>query len=150
MRDERLDEILRELREECAGAPADLERRVAAGFRRHHRARRLRRWALGAAIALAPVGMAIRGLVADRAAPRRATPEAPAREIATEFFALPGDWPDEELRLVRVRMPRAALASYGIPIDAERLAERVTADFVVGVDGTARAVRFVRQIEVKR
>ncbi len=145
-----LDETFQALRDECAGAPPDLEIRVAAAFRRHHRRRRIRNWALAAAIAAAPFGVAVDGLFRP-AVPARELPRATAREVTTEFFALSGEqWPGEELRLMRVRMPRAAMASYGLPVDAERMSERVTADFVVGVDGTARAVRFVNLIEVKR
>jgi hypothetical protein len=36
------------------------------------------------------------------------------------------------------------LISFGLPVNAERAAEPVTADVVVGVDGVARAIRFVQ------
>jgi hypothetical protein len=41
-------------------------------------------------------------------------------------------------------MSRAALASFGLPVNAERADERVKADVLMGHDGLARAIRFVR------
>ncbi len=69
------------------------------------------------------------------------------REIATEYFPL-GDAvavaPDEEFQVVRVKLPRSAMASFGLPVNAAQANERVTADVIIGADGIARAVRFVR------
>jgi hypothetical protein len=45
---------------------------------------------------------------------------------------------------VRVEMPRSALMSFGLPMNMERGGGRVKADVVVGNDGFARAIRFVR------
>ena len=47
-------------------------------------------------------------------------------------------------QIVRVEVPRSALASFGLPMNAERAGERVKADVVLGYDGVARAIRFVR------
>jgi hypothetical protein len=52
--------------------------------------------------------------------------------------------PSETTHLVRVELPRSALTSFGIPLDAERTGGRVKADVLLGEDGTARAIRFVR------
>jgi hypothetical protein len=46
-------------------------------------------------------------------------------------------------RLVRVELPRSALASFGLPVNAEA-GGRVKADVLLGEDGLARAIRFVR------
>ena len=39
---------------------------------------------------------------------------------------------------------RAALASFGLPVNAEATGGRVKADVLMGQDGVARAIRFVR------
>ena len=79
---------------------------------------------------------------------RRGTNAARA-EIATEFIPLAysgGLTAGEFGQVVRVQLPRSALASLGLPANSNvgREGERVTADVVLGHDGLARAVRFVR------
>lgn len=68
-------------------------------------------------------------------------------EIATEFIPLVhgGDVaiPDGG-HIMRVELPRSALVSFGLPMNMERAGEPVRADVVVGNDGLARAIRFVR------
>ena len=68
-------------------------------------------------------------------------------EIATEFFAV-GYGSTLNLldggQLVRVELPRLALARFGLPINVNRANEKVKADVLVGVDGLARAIRFVQ------
>jgi hypothetical protein len=75
--------------------------------------------------------------------------EAAAQEVATEFIPLSQAGPytqAEEGHLVRVELPRSALASFGLPVNAEAAAAggRVKADVLLGQDGIARAIRFVR------
>jgi hypothetical protein len=68
-------------------------------------------------------------------------------EIATEFIPLihgEAMTPSDGGQIVRVEMPRSALVSFGLPMNMERGGGRVTADVVVGNDGLARAIRFVR------
>lgn len=68
-------------------------------------------------------------------------------EIATDFFPLVNRESLRELdsgQLVRVELPRSALMSFGLPINMERANDRIKADVVVGQDGLARAIRFVR------
>jgi hypothetical protein len=48
-------------------------------------------------------------------------------------------------RVLRVQMPRSTMRSFGLPVNAARYNEPVTADVLVGDDGFARAIRFVRQ-----
>ena len=72
---------------------------------------------------------------------------ADTREITTEFIALVQDAgfsQSEGTHLVRVELPRSALSSFGIPVNAEQSGGRVKADVLLGEDGTARAIRFVR------
>jgi hypothetical protein len=75
--------------------------------------------------------------------------EAPesSTEIATEFIPLmhgEAMTPSDGGQIVRVEMPRSALVSFGLPMNMERGGGRVKADVVVGNDGLARAIRFVR------
>lgn len=70
-------------------------------------------------------------------------------ESVTEFISLvggaPAATPLEGGQLVRVQLPRAALASLGLPLNGERGGnEPVKADVLLGNDGLARAIRFVR------
>ena len=68
-------------------------------------------------------------------------------EIATEFIPLihgEAMTPSDGGQIVRVEMPRSALVSFGLPMNMERGGGRVKADVVVGNDGFARAIRFVR------
>jgi hypothetical protein len=52
--------------------------------------------------------------------------------------------------VLRVELPPSALIAVGLPAPVERTNSRVKADVVVGDDGVARAVRFVRQDSVRR
>jgi hypothetical protein len=47
-------------------------------------------------------------------------------------------------RMVRVELPRSSMASFGLPVNMDRANERVKADVLLGVDGLAHAIRFVR------
>lgn len=49
----------------------------------------------------------------------------------------------ESGQIVRVELPRSALAAFGIPIADDRPSARIRTDVLLGEDGTARAVRFV-------
>jgi hypothetical protein len=68
-------------------------------------------------------------------------------EVVTQFFPL-REGEDlaalESLRLVRVELPGSALSEVGLPVDPETANEPVIADVVLGQDGLARAIRFVR------
>jgi hypothetical protein len=52
--------------------------------------------------------------------------------------------------VLRVELPPSALMAVGLPAPVDRTDSRVKADVVVGDDGVARAVRFVRQDSVRR
>lgn len=68
-------------------------------------------------------------------------------EIMTDFMPLTyegGLTPLESGHVVRVELPRTALVSMGLPMNVERAGELVKADVVLGDDGVARAIRFVR------
>ena len=76
---------------------------------------------------------------------RRKTP--PPAPTLTPFMALPGAdmlAPIEDERIVRVQMERGMLRELGFLNIEARDQSLVQADFVLGQDGLARAVRFVR------
>lgn len=80
---------------------------------------------------------------------RRANPPGNPRkrvETGTEFFVLrqPVALPDEDLQVIRIRLPRREMRRFGMPVSAEGDGLPVQADVVIGDDGSARAVRFVR------
>lgn len=64
-----------------------------------------------------------------------------------DFVRLPAyDSPpvDDELRIVRLQIAGATLGVLGMPVKEELSDQRVTAEFVVGTDGTPYAVRLLR------
>jgi hypothetical protein len=68
-------------------------------------------------------------------------------EIATDFLPLTYGAAtnlEEGGRMVRVELPHSALATLGLPVNLDRSNERVKADVLLGVDGLAHAIRFVR------
>jgi len=85
----------------------------------------------------------------DSKAPRKPVSNRyPTDEVATNFFALPygsGMTLDDGWAIVRVSLPRSALETFGAPPANDKApTERVTAEVVLGEDGLARAIRFVR------
>ncbi len=76
---------------------------------------------------------------------RRATKKQ--TEVATRFIPLiVGDdaVEGEAVPVVRVRLPRTVLASFGLPMTQDHASETVDADVVLNDAGAARAIRFVR------
>jgi hypothetical protein len=47
-------------------------------------------------------------------------------------------------QVVRVMVPKSAMSYFGLPVNVDRANERVAADVLLGEDGLARAIRFVR------
>jgi hypothetical protein len=101
---------------------------------------------------------------AENEAPKRQTPKVIKRnsgprkpetqlanhatsEIATDFIPL-RDMNTAALQdggqIIRVRLRRSELLRFGFPVNMERYNENVKADVLVGVDGLARAIRFVQ------
>jgi hypothetical protein len=68
-------------------------------------------------------------------------------EIASDFFEIPYAEPlrpDQRADVFRIEMPRAGMAAYGLPVTGGRLDCRIKADVLMGEDGVARALRFIR------
>jgi hypothetical protein len=95
----------------------------------------------------------------ERPKPRRVHPASQRRpasaqvanhvtnEIATDFIPLSymnAASLQDGGQIVRVQLPRSALANFGFPVNMDRYNEKVKADVLFGVDGTARAIRFVQ------
>jgi hypothetical protein len=80
--------------------------------------------------------------------PAGSLPASPGNtEIATDFLPLTYGAAtnlEEGGRMVRVELPHLALATLGLPVNMDRANERVKADVLLGVDGLAHAIRFVR------
>ena len=69
------------------------------------------------------------------------------QEVVTHFVSLGyGNAFDlqDGVQMVRVDLPRSALARFGLPMNMDRADERIKADVLVGADGLARAIRFVQ------
>ena len=78
---------------------------------------------------------------------RRRRAASRSSEVATEFFPLTFIADSTALetgQVVRVRIPRSALVSFGVPMNVERAGELVKADVVIGDDGLARSIRFIQ------
>jgi len=70
-----------------------------------------------------------------------------ADDIATDFIPLTYGADLNSMdsgHVVRVELPRTAMARFGLPVNAERAAEPVKADVLLGDDGLAQAIRFIR------
>jgi hypothetical protein len=66
---------------------------------------------------------------------------------ATDFFPLAygaDQKPMERGEVIRVQIPRSALIAFGAPVNVESADMPVKADLLIGEDGMARAIRFVR------
>ena len=69
------------------------------------------------------------------------------REVATDFIPLRymnAASLQDGGQIVRVELPRSALANFGLPVNMDRYNEKVKADVIFGVDGLAHAIRFVQ------
>jgi hypothetical protein len=95
---------------------------------------------------------ATRPQVSSPAAPANAavaatSTAAATTEVATDFFPI-GYNPTPNLQeggqLLRVELSRAAVARFGLPVNMDRIGQRVKADVLVGADGVAQAIRFVQ------
>ena len=138
-----------------------VEMRLRAAFRKQHSRRAWPYFALAmvAAIALVlfliprPKEQTMQITVAAPPVVNVPTPRMPTpviarshqpREIATEFYPLVEDMPFDRGEIFRVELPAIAMRRVGLPVSEDHLGDRVQADVLVGEEGLARAVRFVR------
>jgi hypothetical protein len=65
-------------------------------------------------------------------------------EIATDFIRINGAPIEPGDQIVRVQLPRSAMARFGLPVNMDRSDKPVKADVIMGIDGVAQAIRFVQ------
>ena len=142
--------------DEGRGTSPAVEARLLAELRAMARARRRRTYVVAVAaaavlfIAVAlPVWQASTrpSALTNVVAVNGAATDDPAREVTTAFFPLEySTVPAFGSHVVRLQVPRAALARFEVASfdRANDGSSTVLADVVVGNDGLARAVRFVR------
>ncbi|MGE3840949.1 MAG: hypothetical protein AB7I50_05125 [Vicinamibacterales bacterium] len=94
--------------------------------------------------------------VQETAPPRPSAESSPTgsrgpRAIAIEpglFVPIVAPWNDDgAMHMMRVRMSSSALRAFGVPVDVSYGERELHADVLVGEDGVARAIRFVRDGE---
>jgi hypothetical protein len=64
-------------------------------------------------------------------------------EVKTEFIALSYLPTPESGQIVRVKVPRAMMVSLGVTNNVSKNAEMVSAEVILGEDGSSRAIRFI-------
>jgi len=161
--DRLVDEALRAIAEEDArmGASPAVEAHVMVELRAAAAARRRRlRVVVSALAAAAAVALAATipwSRLRSGENPSGSTPSATAGtrwEVTTAFMPLTySGVPIVDGHVVRMEVPRASLVSFGlVPADGMEGAASgtVLADVVVGDDGLARAVRFVRRLPLRK
>ena len=148
-------------------APPAVEAKLRSAFRKRYRNRIWPYFAVAAAAAIAfllyqrpkpaivpePPKIAISAPpaevvhIAKNEAKKAVHRKPQPREAVTEFFPLMDDaMPFERGELLRVSLPASALRSVGLPVSEDRLTDTVQADVLVGEEGLARAIRFVRYV----
>lgn len=172
--DQRLDDALRAVAGSGPqGAPIAVEAALRREFRQRAHWRRIRigaSWAGLTAVAAAgiiafmlarpaeirppkalwarievPQIPATRPVARQQVRRRRVKPQA--TEVATSFYSLPeasSMTPLEYGSVVRVQLPRSAMRVVGLPVNQDRVLERIQADVLLGQDGLARAIRFIQ------
>jgi len=155
-RDSKLNAAMRGLAEDDAKlrSSPDVEKRLLSELRAYSRTRRRRTWLGVSSVAAALLlGMALYVWRIGNRQPSDtvqspSAPEAAITEVATEFLPLPYyHVPMNTGSTVRIQVPATALVSFGLAPNGFREGDgTVQADVLVGDDGLARAVRFVRPL----
>jgi hypothetical protein len=85
-------------------------------------------------------------------------PDAPIITYSTTVYGQKGEYatdfvpisyggvqkPMESGEVIRMEMPRSALIAFGLPVNVDRADTPVKAELLLGEDGMARAIRFLR------
>ena len=80
----------------------------------------------------------------DKPSRKEISPEAAVEETKTDFIALSYAANTESGQIVRVKVPSAMMVSLGVKANVENSSELVSAEVIIGDDGLARAIRFIR------
>jgi hypothetical protein len=154
-KDPELGDALRALSRDDArlAVSPEVAKCLLAEVRAISRARRRRAWFGWSSVAAALVlGIALyAGRTGNRQPSETAlspTASESIAEIATEFLPLPySHVPMNTGSTVRIEVPAEALVAYGLaPADFSERDGTIQADVLIGEDGLARAVRFVRAV----
>jgi hypothetical protein len=142
-----LDAALRSVREDERGwgAAPVVEARLLAAVRQRAAVRRQASMTMLAAAAVLILAIAIPlwRLAVTNSGVRTARSAEPV-EVTTAFFPLAGASLQEPGgQIVRLELPRSALARFGLDTAGRDGASTVLADVIVSEEGLARAVRFV-------
>jgi len=135
-------------------ASPDVENRLLTEVRGISRARRRRTWFGVSSVAAALLlGIALHAWRIGNRPPLEtaqspSAPEEGVAEVATEFLPLPySHVPMSMGSTVRIEVPAMTLVSFGLaPTDFREGDGTVQADVLIGEDGLARAIRFVRPL----
>jgi len=142
-------------------APVAVEIRLKAAFKKRYAHRKWPYFAIAAAIVAAvflwpkPQTMQIAVVTPPVPVPpafsvakpvaRKALHRKQPKEVMTAFYSLLDDAPPfDHGELLRVNLTAAAMRSVGFAVSEEHLDDPVLADVLVGEEGLARAIRFVR------
>jgi hypothetical protein len=95
-----------------------------------------------------PIWYVAKADLRDPLSAARTLPAAPDAEMVTAFFPLPySTVPMSGVRLLRLKLPRETVRALGVnEATGDSSSDLVLADVLVGEDGLARAVRFVRPL----
>lgn len=149
-------------------APEGVETRVLQAFRRRRARKKVKAVALASLAAAAaillffaiprehskqavptaikqqPVAVAVAPAPVEKPAAKARAVKRQPREVVTQFFPLLDVAPPfERGELLRVTVPASTMQRVGLPVNENRLGDRVLADVLVGQEGLARAIRFV-------
>lgn len=80
----------------------------------------------------------------SRPSKTKITPETTVAETKTDFIALSYAANTESGQIVRVRVPSSMMVTLGVKTEVADEAALVSAEVVIGDDGLARAIRFIR------
>lgn len=80
----------------------------------------------------------------SRSSITKIAPQTAVAETKTDFIALSYAADTESGQIVRVKVPSSMMVSLGVKTEVENGAELVSAEVVIGDDGRARAIRFIR------
>jgi hypothetical protein len=72
------------------------------------------------------------------------SPSVAVAETKTDFIALSYAANTDSGQIVRVKVPSSMMVSLGLKTNVEKESEMVSAEVVIGDDGLARAIRFIR------
>ena len=136
--EDRLQEDLKRLRRTPLSASSGTAALILGAYRAHHDRRR--RWRI--AILTSVAAMLVFVFMAAKLL-RTAALRNPAE---AHFIALPyseSGVPLEHGVVIRVDVPSADLDQFGVPPSLRPKSERARAEFLIGQDGIARAVRFL-------